>query len=151
MKLGSEENKKKTFLSTCKKRTFNISLINIQGLTKPKLLELETLMRKNCDILCLTETQQKYDKLEFAQGIKNIANMRNKNDKKGGGLLIMYKNTNLIELQKVQTKCSDILHVVGKIMNEKVRLIVVYFSVVKKEDDRKRNLQMKKEVEKYWK
>ena len=102
MKLGSEANKKKTFLSTCKKRTFNISLINIQALAKTKLLKLETFMRNNCDISCLTETQQKYDKLEFSQGIRNIANMK-KNDKKGGGLLVMYKDTNLIELQKVQS------------------------------------------------
>ena len=86
-------------------------------------------MRDNCDILCLTETQQKIDRFEFSKGIKSIANMRKKEDKKGGGLLIMYKNINLIELQKIPTKCADILHVMGKIMSEKVRLILVYFSV----------------------
>ena len=42
-------------------KKLQIKLLNIQGLTKVKAIELENLFGNN-DILCLTETQQKLEK-----------------------------------------------------------------------------------------
>ena len=43
-------------------------LLNIQGLTKAEAIEIEQLLDKNV-ILCLTETQQKVDSVNFSKGI----------------------------------------------------------------------------------
>lgn len=73
-----------------------IKLINIQGLTQVKLLDLINIMNPYT-ILCITETHQKYEHLQIPTEIKCIYSHRKMDDKKGGGLLIMYKNNqNLI-------------------------------------------------------
>ena len=46
-------------------------MLNIQGLTKVKAVQLEHLYENN-DILCLTDTQQKIEKNYFSKNIKYI-------------------------------------------------------------------------------
>ena len=58
-------------------------MLNIQGLTKVKAVKLEHLFENN-DILCLTETQQKIEKISFSRSIKHITSMRDVKEKKGG-------------------------------------------------------------------
>ena len=70
-----------------------IRLVNVQGLTKPKVVELEKLLMEKCELVCLTETQQKYKKVTFSKGINTVDSMRKSTDKKGGGLLMMYKES----------------------------------------------------------
>ena len=67
-------------------------MLNIQGLTKVKAVELEHLFENN-DILCLTETEQKIEKISFIKSIKYITSMRDVKEKKVGGLKILYKKT----------------------------------------------------------
>lgn len=71
-------------------RNMKISLINIQGLTQVKAVEIEQLFEEH-DILCLTETQQKFEKVNFSRDVGYITSMRDMQDKKGGGLMILYK------------------------------------------------------------
>ena len=87
------------------KHNTSIKLINIQGLTKPKAVELETILDNN-DIICLTETQQKVEKLNFSKGIKTLVNMREKHEKKGGGLMPIYKEKN-VQVEIIETKTSS--------------------------------------------
>ena len=59
-----------------------------------KAVEFEHLFENN-DILCLTETQRKIEKICFSRSIKYITSMRDVKDKKVG-LNILYKNTNFL-------------------------------------------------------
>ena len=51
--------------------------------------------------------------------------MREMQDRKGGGLLIMYKEKEKYNLQKMKTKNTEILHVEGEIGNEQIRILLV--------------------------
>lgn len=120
-----------------------IKTINIQGLTKPKGKEIEELVGNNC-ILCITETQKKIRDVNFQETFKVIENMRDKKDRKGGGVMLIYRENNGIELNKMETKGKDLLYVSGSIGQWKLKIIVVYFSV----NDSVRNEKMKCEIEK---
>ena len=99
-------------------------MLNIQGLTKVKAVELEHLFENN-DILCLTETQQKIEKISFNKSIKYITSMRDVKEKKGGGLMILYKNTNFL-IKKIETIHKDILVIQCQIYSLELRMILVY-------------------------
>ena len=75
------------------------NLINVQGLTQTKVIELEDMLRQN-EITCLTETQQKIEKNRFKNSAGSMT-MRRKKEKKGGGLMIMYKKKHVIFQQYV--------------------------------------------------
>lgn len=50
-------------------KCLTVKLINIQGLTNVKLMEVEKLIEKNSDIVCITETQLKIDKIKLNDNI----------------------------------------------------------------------------------
>lgn len=51
-----------------------IGLINIQGLTKYKAIELERVIKEeHLSLLCLTETQQKYKRVDFADFVQELS------------------------------------------------------------------------------
>ena len=63
-------------------------------------------------IMCLTETQKKVDDIKkIVKDVKIIQTMREMQDRKGGGLLIMYKEKEKYDLQKMITRSTEILHV----------------------------------------
>ena len=76
-------------------------MINIQGLTKAKYLEVEDILNEENtnNIVCITETQQKIDKTVESKGVKKHIAMRNMDDKKGGGLMILYREEEKMELK----------------------------------------------------
>ena len=84
-----------------------LKLINVQGLTQAKAIELESLTNGNY-ITLLTETQQKFSKVRYNENTINVEQMRGVKDKKGGGLAILTKNKN-IKMKKIDTKQKDIL------------------------------------------
>ena len=118
-------------------------VINIQGLTKVKAKEVEELIVDNSLVVCLTETQKKLQDVNFEDNLIILDNMREEQDRKGGGLMLIFRRNKGIELQKIDTKNRDILHVKGKIEGWDVRVILVYFSV----NDENRNMKMRKEIE----
>ena len=118
----------------------------MQGLTRGKLFEVEEILKNQCDVICLTETHQKTEKLEISKGIEKVECMRKLQDKKGGGLLVLWKQK--FKAIGHSTKSSDILHVEFRVKMTSFHIILVYFSVANKEEDRIRNKQMRKEVEK---
>ena len=66
--------------------------VNAQGLTNLKLIELQELV-DNKTILCLTEIQQKVDKLNSNVDLDKFLSMRKLGSKKGGEIMILKKKT----------------------------------------------------------
>lgn len=62
---------KNTSTTSKTKPCLNIKLINIQGLTKVKLIQLLNILDTNT-ILCTTETHKKYDGLQIPKDVKFI-------------------------------------------------------------------------------
>ena len=122
------------------KDKLELSLINIQGLTQQKQLEIEGQITPNT-IMCLTETQHKYIKVNISNNITEIHSHRDKSDRKGGGLSIMMtKNVNNT-IEKVDNIHSDILHAKLKIQQLNFTIILVYMSA---NDNNRNNIIQKK-------
>ena len=98
------------------------------------------------NLLFLTETQQKVEKIDEGEGVFAINRMRKDGDKKGGGLMIVGKEDRRVELEEVKG-CShrDVLTVEGRVFGLDVRIILVYFDSSKeregKDFDRNRDIQ----------
>ena len=123
-------------------------LLNIQGLTRLKMLEVQKILadEKEPVIMCLTETHQKQDKIQLSKGFKKIEKMRDSHDKKGGGLMIIYREKDDVEMTIKDTKECDIMEAEVEVGKISFSLTLVYFSVDKTEEDRKRNVKLKTEV-----
>ena len=67
-------------------------------------------------------------KKSFNKSIKYITSMRDVKEKKGGGLMILYKNKNLL-VMKIGTIHKDILVIQCLIYSLELRMILVYMSV----------------------
>ncbi len=106
--------------------------MNIQGLTKVKYTELEELIDDK-SILCLTETQKKVRNIIARDDIKILDNMREIKDKKGGGIMMLYKESKGLKFKKIISQSNDLLHVKGEMWGWNIRIIIVYFSVNDKE------------------
>ncbi|XP_068205230.1 uncharacterized protein PF3D7_1120000-like [Palaemon carinicauda] len=135
---------------TEKNKKISFKIINIQGLTKQKYMEMESLLNDSFDIniVVLTETQQKIDKINISDGTIKKESMRDFKDKKGGGLMVIYKDDKDIEMEKVNSKNLDILDVKGNILKKKVRLIVVYMDCGGDREGKERNIEIRAELEK---
>ena len=120
----------------------HIKLLNVQGLAKTKLCKVENLVMNEYDIVCLTETQLKIDKVLISDHLKSYMSMRKENEQKGGGLLVIHKNNSEIEILQIQTKNTDIMHLSVKTGNLNCHLIVIYFSL----SDLEKQVSMKAEL-----
>ena len=134
---------------TQKENKLKMKYINIQGLTKSKIVELQKLIEQNT-ILFLVETQLKEDKIEVGRCFEKIDQMRNKNDKKGGGLSVLYRKDNSleIEVEKVETKSKELLMLDISTKKDKYRVILVYFSILTSENA-PRNEALQREIAGY--
>ena len=89
-----------------------ILYINISGINKEKAREIEEIMKnKKNTLVLMTETHMKWDELEIDKSLEKIIKMREINDKKGGGLMIMYKRAEFNDIIRSENKNSDILTV----------------------------------------
>ena len=150
--LRSIEDKDKGKSSSKKKyhhqeeNNYHIKLVNIQGLSKTKVVEIECLIKNKGDILCLTETQHKTDKANLSHDITKHIQMRDEKDKKGGGLMVIYQTGCDIDLRKTDTKNTDLLELRGRIKDKDVRILLVYLSIENKPEDKQRNHSLKTEL-----
>ena len=103
-------------------------LLNIQGLTKVKTVEMGNLLaqEKYMNILCLTETQQKYKKVTFSEGVKCRDKMRKIEDKKGGGLSILAYQGDGVVMEENECDNADIMKMKIEIAGRRVVLLLVY-------------------------
>merc|ERR1712121_377638 len=100
-------------------------------------------------IFCFTKT--KVDNLDFKPvGVKLFSKQRKKGEKKGGGLMIGYKEDKYIVMKEINTKSNDILAIEGKIRGCKVRIVLMYLdnTKLKRGKDYLRNRQIQKQAEK---
>ena len=125
-----------------KEEFYKINLLNVQGLTNAKIIELEELM-DNKSLLCLTETQLKIQKVNIDKEYRIYDSMRETNDKKGGGILMMHRISSNFNLNQLRNSHKDYVYVEGEIGGIKLFIFLVYFSV----NDNERNDQLRKEIE----
>ena len=72
--------------------------------------------------------------------------MREMQDRKGGGLLIMYKEKEKYDLQKMTTRSTEILHVEGEIGKEQIRIVLVYMKTGNDNETKKHNKKIIEEI-----
>ena len=91
------------------------------------------------------------DSLSFKPiGIKIFSKHRKKKEKKGGGLLIGYRNDKKTKLEEIKVDSNDILALEGTVRGSKIRIILSYFDRTKKRSGRdyERNRKIQKSIEK---
>ena len=62
------------------------------------------------------------------KNVKYVTSMRDVEEKKGGGLMILYKNGNIL-MKKIETIHKDILIIQCQIYGLELRMILIYMSV----------------------
>ena len=141
--------KKEFLLGNREEGALRVKMINIQGLTKEKSVELEELLKEKDNelcILCLVETQQKYKKVDFSNSIKCVEKMREMEDKKGGGLSVLINKKNYRDIKEQDCKNTDILKVNIEIKNVNIRLLLTYLDVKDKQRNKKIMNQLDQEL-----
>ena len=110
-----------------KKEGYKIKIINIQGLTNEKYTELQEELKEKT-ILCMTETQKKVDNIKRGEKIGAYSSMRQKEEKKGGGIMVMFEEKDGLEVEEVNIvgKNSDWMMVRVKEGGEEWKVAVVY-------------------------
>ena len=108
--------------------------------------ELERLIDDNT-IMCLTETQLKIDRIKNTGNLMYVDSMREMQDKKGGGLRILWRKEKEVDVEEIETKIRDILCVKCRVSRLCFYMVLVYFPCDNKEEDKKRRREMEKEVE----
>jgi len=123
----------------------NIKYINIQGLSKQKMGEVEMMMEEDVGnkVFLLVETHQKIDKIETNENLSKIVNMREMSDKKGGGMMALYKKQD-VEIVEDRSNSRDILKLDITIRKIKFKIILVYFAVRTSKGSEERNKNIRK-------
>ena len=130
------------------RESIRLSYVNIQGLTRAKMAEVEQMLNDEHDLVLLVETHLKTDKIEISDGVSKRSSMRNLNDKKGGGLMAIYRKKSSFEVEKIETVHPDVMHMEICIRGIKFCIVLVYFSVRNSLEDKCRNDRIRKVVEK---
>merc|ERR1712055_398078 len=125
-----------------------INSLKINALKVQTVIENFIRGKNHTCIFCLTET--KIDSLDFSPiGIKIFTKHRKNTEKKGGGLIIGFKEDKDIKLEEIVVEDNDILALEGVIRGEKSRIILSYFDASKSltDDGYKRNRIIQNKVE----
>jgi len=133
--------------SDCDYGFIDIRYINIQGLTKEKMAEIEILMNNDDGnkLFILSETQLKCDRVDVDENYRKIVSMRDANDLKGGGLMTIFKKD--MDIMKKSLKSNDILKFTLSLNQIDIVIIVVYFSVKSSRNADERNRKIQKIIE----
>ena len=104
-----------------------IEMLNVQGLTEEKTVELLELVKPGV-ILCLTETQKKVDAIKRGEEVEVVQSMREMQDRRGGGLMCAVRRRDM-KIEKRKTKHRDLLHVGVEILelDLSLELIITYW------------------------
>ena len=90
----------------------------------------------------MTETQKKVDNMRIGKPISMISSMRDREDKRGGGLMILYREEEEFYFEKIENNYRDCLEVRGKIGKEEVNLIVIYLGTGSDREVLEKNREM---------
>jgi len=116
----------------------SVDFLNVQGLTDVKAAEIERIIgegrqRKEIRIIGILETHEKYRKINFSDNLGVIEQMRELDDKKGGGIMLIHNMSDQLEITRNESKCRDILSVNIIIGSFKFVAVIVYADVKEKE------------------
>ena len=119
-----------------------IKLVNVQGLTVAKTIELAPLLESGGSendivIMGLVETHEKFKKVDWGDKILTVSQMRDRDDKKGGGILLLCNNRD-ISIEKKEYGNNDLLVVDIKVGSFAFTMMVTYMDV----SDRFRNIEL---------
>lgn len=78
---------------------------------------------------CIKETHKKLRDIDIGQNIKVIESMREEGDRKGGGIMVLYKIGNGMKFVKEKSQYNDFIHMSGVVCGERITVIVVYFAL----------------------
>jgi len=110
-------------------KRITISLLNIRGISKQKLVELiNTLENQDnfSNVICLIETHEK-KKIVVLYHYNYAANRRLMDDKRGGDLMMLCDGRT--EINKIETISQDILHVEININKRRFFIVLVYMDI----------------------
>jgi len=126
-----------------------LNYINIQGLTKQKMAEIEMLMDQdqNNKIFILAETHLKSDRIHVSDNKDKIIEMREVSELRGGGLMAIYKRDEDLMVNQITSENSDILKFEIKISNNTFKVLAVYFAVRTSPQSTERNRRLLRELE----
>ena len=94
-----------------------------------KAVELEELLSGRegaVVILGLTETQQKYRKVDFGDNILRLDKMREIDDKKGGGLTILMNKPEKTSMREIPSDDCDVMRVEVELGSIVINVLLVY-------------------------
>ena len=117
-----------------------LNFINVQGLSQIKFTEIENIMEDQ--IFILSETQLKRNRIRYKPSTRVINKMRLMHDRKGGGLMFVWKENLDTEIEEIETKAIDLLMTKCKIGKLNLIILAVYMSTT----DLNRNKEMKEEI-----
>ena len=121
----------------------NVWLLNIRGITESKLTQLmDSLKDYPNNLICLTETHEKFGKVNVPCGYSQIVKRRDSEDKKGGGLMILIDKNFECELTEIATESPDILCAKISRGGTEIVIFLVYMDV----KDNKRNTDLQHEL-----
>ena len=119
----------------------SIYLINIRGINKHKIAELMDVVKSDTCVLCITESHEKYQKVDLPDGYDKLVRRREDGDKKGGGLMMIHGKLNIKAIE-YNTRCSDLLHCKLNCGELQFELILIYMDVA----DQNRNDIIRAEI-----
>ena len=110
-----------------------VGLLNVQGLTDVKAYEIGKLMEESqgeAILVGVVETHERYERIEFAEGINRIRVMREGEDKRGGGLMLLSREKDDVMVEGVESGCGDVLVAEVKVRGGVWYVILVYVDTV---------------------
>ena len=125
-----------------------IQTVNIQGMNEMKKYEIEKLTERNNVITGVIETHLKEDRFNWNQEYEIYEQRREKGDKKGGGLLILHRKQDDIDMEKIETGHQDVLAIKGKLKGKIVTIILVYMATGSTQESRQRNTKIHDKINK---
>ena len=88
---------------------------------------MQNLIEENT-LLCLTETQQKVDRMNVRSTIDKFVCMRSPRSKKGGGIMVLKKNSTQLEIKENYQLHEDCMALICGTKGLVFILIIVYFN-----------------------
>ena len=91
----------------------SVKLLNVQGLTRERVVELEKLVDGDdnvcTSVLFLTETQHNYKRVNFSNKFVTSEKYRSVTDKKGGGFSVIRQRGSGVEVEEVECDNADVM------------------------------------------
>ena len=116
----------KHVIEKCK--VMKMMYLNVSGLNKGKLKEIEMIMEKEDNVLFfMTETHMKYDSLQIESNLKALLKTRKLEVKKGSGLMVVNKRNAFDHIVQEDHSNPDIMIIRIEMKEMCMKIILVYF------------------------